>query len=213
MAGAITAAVTVSAATMYATHEANKAADARAEAANKANALAANRSRELAEKDAKKRREELLRRFNIKADKVRDTNQVINSATSTKLTNFEIQLASAQSITDNTLATKHITGRLAERLRNAQAIQASMQKGTMLQEAEAQHITVGDNMEMMAMNYESESLNLGIDLENAINQANNQEIRGVTYSASTGTAGMISAGIGGAASGASAGSALGLRTP
>jgi len=213
MGGVITAAVVVAGASMYAADQANNAADQRAADANAANTQAADRSRKLAEADAKKRRAELLRRFNIKADKTVDTNKVINQATATKLTNFEMQLASAQSVTDNALATKHISGRLAERLKNAQSIQASMAKGTIIQGAEAQHRAVGDNLEMMRMNYESENLNLDIDLSNAINQANNQEVRGYTYSTSTGTAGVIAAGVGGAASGASAGSAVGLKVP
>jgi hypothetical protein len=213
MGGVITAAVVVAGASMYVADQANNSADQRAADANAANTQAADRSRKLAEADDKKRRAELLRRFNIKADKTVDTNKVINQATATKLTNFEMQLASAQSVTDNALATKHITGRLAERLNNAQSIQASMAKGTIIQGAESQHMDVGDNLEMMRMNYESENLNLDIDLSNAINQANNQEVRGYTYSTSTGTAGVIASGVGGAESGASAGLAAGLTVP
>lgn len=205
MSGAIVGAVVVAGAAMYASDQANSAADQRADDANKANQAASNRSRELSAINSKKRRTELLRRFDIKSQKTQDTALQLDSKLAIDLTNFEMQLASAQSTTDNALASRKIIGRLSERYKAAQEIQASMKKGTMIQEGEQDRRGIGDNLEMMRMNYESENLNLDIDVANSINSANNQEVRGYTASTSTGSAGVLVAGISGAASGAAAG--------
>ena len=186
---------------MYTASEANSAADARANAANVANTEAAERSRLAAEADAKARKEELLRRFSIKSAKVKDSSQEVFRSAAVKLTSLESQLATAYSVTDNALATKHITGRLAERLRNTQAIKGSLAKGTIIQESEAMVKDIGRKLETMTMDVESEQLDLNIDLSNAINAANNAEVRGYTYSTSTGTAGLVSAGVSGALQG------------
>ena len=201
-------AVIVGGAAIYASSSANSAADQRASDANAANQASADRSRELSTANTATRRAELLRRFDVKSAKTVDTNQQINIATAINLTEFDMQMASAQSVTDNALATRQITGRLAERLRAAQSIQGDMKKGTIVQSSEAKHREIGDNLEMMRMNYESEEMNVNIDLANSINSANNQEVRGWTASQSTGSAGVISSGISGAASGASAGAGL-----
>lgn len=201
----IGAAVVVAGASMYASSQANAAADQRAEDANAANSAAANRSRELSAEQNIVRKGELLRRFNIKTSKLQDTNQQINMALSTKLTSHTMSIATTESKTDNVLASKGITGRLAERLRAAQDIQGDMQKGTLISEAEQKHRSIGDNLEMLAMNYESEAMNIDIDTANAINSANNQEVRGWTASTSTGTAGVMASGVSGAATGMSLG--------
>jgi len=205
MSGVITAAVVVGTASMYSADQANSAADARASSANTANALSATRSRELAAQNAADRKEELLRRFNVKAGKIQDSTQQINLATASKLTNLDMQMKTARSATDNTLATKHVTGRLADRLKSVQDIKGSMAKGSIIQASETQTKGVSEKLETLAMDVESEQMNLGIDLSNSINAANNAEVRGYSYSSSTGTAGMVVAGISGASSGASLG--------
>lgn len=205
MSGFIAGAAVTAGASMYASGQANKAADQRARDANLANTAAANRSRELSEASAAKRKAELLRRFDIKADKTVDTNRQINTALSTKLTNFSMELSASISKTENALATRNIRGRLADRMRTAAAVQSEMKKGTLIQAAEASHEKIGDNLEMMRMNYESEYLNVGIDLADSINAANNQEVRGWTASTSTGGAGVMASGIGGASQGLSLG--------
>jgi hypothetical protein len=53
----------------------------------------------------------------------------------------------------------------------------------------------------MTTDYDTEQLNLNIDLSNAITAANNAEIRGYTSSRSTGAAGIVSGVLGGLSSG------------
>ena len=209
MGGFITAAVVVGGASMYAADQANDQADQRASDANASNQAASDRSRKLSAKNSAVRKSELLRRFDIKTGKVKDTQERIHMATATKLTNLDMQLAHAKSATTNTLATRKITGRLAERMQAAQAITGEMQKGTVVQSAEAQVQAIGDKLEAMSMTLESEQMNVDIDLSNAINSANNQEVRGYTFSQSTGGAGVMAAGVRGAASGASLGMSIG----
>ena len=189
------------AANMFLGYEANQTADARASAANAANAAAADRSRLQADEDAKSRRDELLRRFKITSGKVKDSQQQIELATANSLTSLDLTLAKSRSATDNVLASRHIQGRVAERLKNAVAIQGSMQKGTIVQGAEAQIKDLGSKLESMGTNLETEQMNLDIDLSNAITAADNAEIRGVTYSSSTGLAGVATAGLQGASMG------------
>jgi len=179
----------------------NDAADSRAASANAANTEAADRSRALSEKNAADRKAELLKRFKIKSSKVKDASQQINTATATKLTNLDMQINKARSATDNASATKHLTGRLTERLKNVQAIQGSLSKGTILQAGEAQNKEVGSKLETLTMDVESEQMNLNIDLSNSINAANNAEVRGYTYSTSSGIGGVMSSAVSGAASG------------
>jgi len=212
MSAAITAAVVIGGASYYAASESNKAADRRASAQNTNNMMAANRSRDLATKNNEARKAELLRRFNIKTDKIHDTNQEVNQALSVELTDFTMQLAAASGKLENALATKHLEGRLAERMKIAQSIQAEMKKDTLVQRAEATHRKIGDNLEMMRMDYESEQMNVGIDLSNSINAANNQEVRNWAYSTSSGSAGVISSTVGGVASGVSLGTSINSAT-
>jgi len=190
---------------MYSANQANKAADQRASDANKANSASAERSRLNAQKNTEERRAELLRRFNIKSSKVADSADNINRATAVKLTSIDLAASKAMSTTDNVAATRHITGRLASRMKNALNIHEGMQKGTTLQEGEQANREIGAKLEAMGMDYESESKNLDIDLTNAINAANNAEVRGYSYSQSTGSLGVINAGISGASSGMSMG--------
>ena len=208
MSGAITGAVVVGGAMAYSSYESNKAADRRASNANAANSAAAAHSREMAEKDNKARKNELYRRFKIKSAKTKDVVQQLDEAASMKLTSMDMALAQAESKTDNVLASHNVTGRLAERLLASQSIAGSMQRGTIMSSLEQQHRAIGDNLEMMEMNLETQAKNLQIDTDNAILAANNQEVRGWQSSLSTGMVGVIASGIGGTASGASAGSAI-----
>ena len=203
MGGFVTAAVAVGGISMYAADQANSAADQRAADANAANSAAASRSRELSVANAAKRKEELLRRFNISSSNLSDSNAAINMGLATQLTSMDLAISKSASITDNALATKHITGRLAERMQNAMAIQGDSQRGTAIQAAEQAHRDVGAQLETMGMNYESESMNLDIDLSNSMTSINNSEVANYSYSASTGIGGVLSSGISGAASGLS----------
>ena len=203
MGGAITAAVAVGGVSMYTASKANKAADERASVANANNAAAAEQSRLLAEQSASSRQAELLRRFNITSGKVKDSVNDVYQATALNLTNLDMDILKANSVTDNALATKHIEGRLSQRLQSVIDIKGDMQKGSILQGTEQQVRSVNEKLSSMRMDLESEQMNVDIDLHNAINQANNQEIMNYTYSSSTGTLGVISSGISGAASGAS----------
>jgi len=182
---------------------ANKAADQRAEDANFANTQAASRSRDLAAQNAKNRKAELLRRFDIKSGKMKDSNQQINMGLATKLTSFELAYQKASSVTDNALATKHITGRLANRMRSAQAVQASMSKSGLIQAGEQSHREIGSKLESLLMNKETEDSGIDVDLSNSINGANNQEVKGWTASTSSGSLGVANAAIGGLAQGLS----------
>jgi len=186
---------------MYSAVQANKAADARAAQANFENAMAADRARRKAEKDAKERKEELLKRFKVKSSKIKDTSQEVFRATANKLTNLDMQMNKARSATDNALATKHLSGRLADRLRATQAIQGSMAKGTVVQASEASLKSIGDKLETLAADTEAQELNLDIDLSNSIEAANNDEIRGYTFSRSTGDLGVMSSTLSGVESG------------
>jgi hypothetical protein len=189
MSGALTAAV------VYSSYSANQRADAQASAQNAANAAAYNRSTALAEKNSKERKDELLRRFGISSSKLKDTSQDVIQGTGVQLTGLEMELAKAQSVTDNKLATQHITGRLAERFQNTIDIQGSMEKGNILQNTEAQLKDLGNKLETMTMNYESDQLNLDIDFSNSINAANNQLVANHAYSQSTGWAGVVASGV------------------
>ena len=208
MSGAITGAVVVGGAMAYSTYESNKAADRRAADANAANSAAAEHSRQMAERDNKQRTDELYRRFKIKAAKTQDVSQQLDEAATMKLTSLDMALAQSESKTDNVLASHHVTGRLAERLLAAQSIAGSMQRGSILSGLEQQHRSIGDNLEMMRMNLDTQAMNLNIDTDNAILAANNQEVRGWQSSLSTGMAGVLASGVGGAASGANAGAAI-----
>ncbi len=192
---------------------ANSAAGKRADAANAANSESAERSRLAAQKNTEERRAELLRRFNIKSSKVADSADNINRATAVKLTSIDLAASKAMSTTDNVAATRHITGRLASRMKNALNIHEDMQKGTTLQEGEQANREIGAKLEAMGMDYESETLNLDIDLTNALNAANNAEVRGYTYSQSTGALGVINAGVSGIASGMSMGASFNAAFP
>jgi len=193
MGGFITAAVMVGT-TMYASDQANSRMDAQAAAQNAANQEAYNRSTALAEKDTVARKEELLARFGVSSAKLKDTSQDVIRGTSVQLTALEMELAKAQSVTDNNMASKHITGRLAERMRNTVSIQGNMQKGNIIQNTEAQLKDIGNKLETMGTNVETEQMNLDIDLSNSINAANNQLVAGTAYSQSTGLGGTIAAG-------------------
>ena len=195
MSGAITAAVVVGGATMYATNASNKRADEIASSQNASSADANARSIARAEANNASRKAELLRRFNISSDKLADNAQQINTGLAVQLTSLEMSLAKTESATDNALATNHITGRLAERLRNAQSIQGSMAKGNAIQDTQAQLTELGNKLETMAMNKTTEDMDLDIDTSNAITSANNSMINNYAYSSSTGTAGVISAGV------------------
>jgi len=192
MLGIIAATTAVS---MYSAQQANKAADAQAESQNAENAAAHDRSVALAEKNAEERKTELLRRFGITSSKLKDTSQDIFKGSAMQLTNLEMELAKAQSVTDNKLATQHITGRLADRLKNSIDIQGDMQAGNIIQNTESQIKDLGNKLETMTMNVESEQMNLDIDLSNSINSANNQLVSSHAYSSSTGLGGVMSAGI------------------
>lgn len=206
MSGFVAGAMVVSTAVaIKSTSDSNKRADEIADNQNYANTEAANRSISLSEKDNADRKAELLRRFNIKNSKIADTANVINTATAHKLTNINMQMTAARSATTNNLATKGITGRLAERLRAVQSVKGSQVKDSVLQGQEAELKAIGDKLETQAMDFESENLNLNIELGNAINAANNQQISNYAYSASTGTAGVFASGIGGAARGVALG--------
>jgi hypothetical protein len=178
----------------YSSYSANQRADAQANAQNAANAEAYNRSVERAAQDSEDRKAELLRRFGISSSKLKNTSQDIARGTATQLTALDMELAKAQSVTDNKLATQHITGRLADRFRNTIDIQGGMQKGNILQNTEAQLKETGNKLETMTMNYESDQLDLDIDYSNSINAANNQLVANHAYSQSTGLVGIIATG-------------------
>jgi hypothetical protein len=186
----------------YTSYEANEAANARAEAANANNAAAAEHSRLLAERDNKVRQEELLRRFNIRAGKVKDSVNDLQQSTALQLSNIDMEVLKATSITDNKLAAKHIEGRLADRFTNALALIGKLQEATAIQASQASAREVNEKLSAMVMDLESEQLNVNIDYSNAINQANNNEVRGITYSNSTGDLGSITVGLSGAMQGA-----------
>jgi hypothetical protein len=124
-----------------------------------------------------------------------DTSQDVFKATSTKLTALEMDIAKAKSVTDNTLASKHITGRLAERMNNAIAIQGDMTKGNILQDSEAQIKDLGNKLETLTTNNETEMMNLDIDLSNSINAADNALVAGTAYSSSSGLGGVVAGGV------------------
>ena len=206
MAGIVAAAVTAGSAELsfYSAQQSNKAADRRAAAANANNAAAAEQSRLAAAESNKLRQSELLRRFKINAGKVKDTVKELEQSTALKLTTVDMSILKAKSVTDNTMASKHIEGRLAERLQNTIDIQKDMAKGNIVQATEADIKSVNSKLENMVSNLESQQMNVDIDFSNAINQANNNEIRGITFSSSTGMLGAINAGVGGAMQGMSA---------
>jgi len=206
MGGFITAAVVVG---TYSADQANKRQDSIASARNEANQASYARSTALAEQNAVDRKEELLRRFGVSSGKLQDTSKDITKGASIKLTALDMELAKAQSVTDNKLATQHITGRLADRLRNTVDISGAMQKGNILQDTEAQLRDVGNKLETMTMNVESEQMNLDIDLSNSINTANNQLVAGTAYSQSTGLAGVVASGVSSGTAAYSAGARFG----
>ena len=199
MAGFVTAAYVVAGSTaalsMYSSSQANSRADSIADSQNASNTAANNRSVALAEQDNADRKAELLKRFNISSSKMADTSQDINTGLATKLTSLNMELVKAQSVTDNTLATGNITGRLAERLRNTSAIQGSMAKGNAIQDTDAQLKDLGSKLETMATDKETQDLNLDIDTSSAITAANNQLVSNYAYSNSTGLAGTVATGI------------------
>jgi len=173
----------------------NKEADKRASKANAANKAAAEEARRRAEEDATARKAELLRRFNISGSKIDDSRQQINMATSVELTSLDMSLLEARSKTDNTLASRHITGRLAARLKNAADIKGDMAKGSITQKAVTQNKEISAKLETLAMDLETQQLDLDIDLDNAITAANNNEVRGYVDSSSRGTAGVVAGGL------------------
>ena len=185
----------MTAVTAYSVYSANERADSLASAQNASNKAAHARSLELSEKNVADRKEELLRRFGISSGKMKDTEGDIFQATSVKLTALEMDIAKAKSVTDNTLASKHITGRLAERMNNAIAIQGDMTKGNILQDSEAQIKDLGNKLETLTTNNETEMMNLDIDLSNSINAADNALVAGTAYSSSSGLGGVVAAGV------------------
>jgi len=202
MIGMIAAAGGMGLLSYYTASQSNKVANARAAAANANNIAAANQARAEAEANNLTRQTELLRRFKIRAGKIKDSNQLVGQATALQLTNLDMEILKAHSVTDNAIASRHIEGRLSERLQNSIDIQKSMTSGNIVQGAQSQVRDINSKLEAMTSDLESKQLNVQIDFNNAINQANNNEIRGITYSSSTGTLGAISSGISGAASGA-----------
>jgi len=180
---------------VYSMYSANERADQMASGQNASNAAAHDKSVAKAEADAKDRRDELLRRFGVSSGKLADTQQDIERGTAIQLTNLEMELAKANSVTDNAIASRHITGRLAERMNNVIDIQGSLQKGTIVQNAEAQVRDVGNKLETMAMNTETSEMNLDIDLSNAVTAADNQLVSSYSYSQSTGIGGVVASGV------------------
>jgi hypothetical protein len=180
---------------MYTADQANQRQDQIAADQNRNNTEASNRSIAQANADNAKRKAELLRRFNVSSGKLADSAQDINTGLATTLTSMDMQLVKAQSVTNNILATNHVTGRLAERMRNAGEIQGSMAVGNAVQDTNAQLKDIGSRLETMAMNKESEDLNLDIDTSNAVTAANNQLVSNHAYSQSSGLGGVLASGI------------------
>lgn len=186
---------------LYQAYEANKTADAQAKAANYNNKAAADHSRLLAEQDSRERQDSLLKKFKIKAGEVKDSVDDIKQATAVSLSNLDMEILKAKSITDNTNASRHIEGRLTQRLQASIDIQGDLQQGSITQNAQQQTRSVNDKLVQMRRQLESQQENISVDYDNAINQANNNEIRNISYSHSTGTLGIISSGIAGASMG------------
>jgi len=187
----IAASVAVSVASTVA---ANSRADKQAAAQNASNQLANEKSTERAEKNRIERKGELLRRFNISSSKMKDNRADILGGTATQLSELDTQLLAASSSLGNTMATRQLTGRLAQRLRTAGSIQGDQAKGNILQATEAQFKDLGNKLETMKMNKETQEMDLDIDTSNAINSANNQMVSNRAYSQSSGLAGVAASG-------------------
>lgn len=212
MGGIFTAIAVSTVVSVGSTMAANSRADKQAAAQNASNQLANEKSREREEKNRIERKGELLRRFNISSSKLKDNRADILGGTATALSELDQQLLVASSSTGNVLATRQITGRLAQRLRTAGSIQGDQAKGNILQATEAQFKDLGNKLETMSMNKETQEMDLDIDTANAINSANNQMVANRAYSQSSGMAGVVAGGISAGLGGYMSGKAAGLKS-
>jgi len=193
MSGVVTAAVV--GVSMYSTYESNKRQDRIAKDQNRNNRIAHDMSVSNAEEYGRQRRDELLRRFNISSSKLKDTSQDVMQGSEIKLTALDMAFAKAASATDNAIASKHITGRLADRMRSVMSIGNSMEKGNIVQDTEAQLTAIGNKLETLEMNRETQAMDVDIDVTNSINTANNSLVTNHAYSQSTGLAGTLATGL------------------
>jgi len=139
----------------------------------------------------------LLQNTQVTQSQLQDKASQVNNQLGMELTNLVYQSLAAKGQTTAATAERNITGNTAMRTQESVAMKKALAEDTMIQATESKLLDVQNEMRNAKYSYESGMMSNTINFNNTMSQQ-------------TGTLGMISAGVSGAASGYSMGNTAGL---